>query len=298
MDLHPHFSGRLRSSQMTSGAVLSAAPVTRPQLRPWLFALLFWLLLAAFASLVLWQLRRSALDGQTRELRLLSLSLTDEIGRGLRGAEEGLRAMRVELQQGRLPFTGPDSASMLRTRADLMPLVRALWLVDRDGRLLAASEAMPAPELPSFAPALDRLPEGAAAISRPFFADAARRDAFVALAVRLRATHDRADGWILAAVPASALLGAFGAAVPMGDARMAVFRGDGVRLAGSNMNTPQPDEASMARRLAPPRAWNCAGSATAASTWWTCMACRATTSASSFHATCRRCSRLGVRAST
>src|SRR5512137_2401353 len=106
-------------------------------------ALTLWLSIAAVAGLSLWHLRRAAVRSQTRELDLLSLALTDEIDRGLRGAEEGLYALRAELNEGRLQVTGADAARSLHTRADLMPLVETLWLMDRDGRLIAASDATP-----------------------------------------------------------------------------------------------------------------------------------------------------------
>ncbi|MEO8718822.1 MAG: ATP-binding protein, partial [Burkholderiales bacterium] len=66
----------------------------------------------------------------------------------------------------------------------------------------------------------------------------------VALAVRF------GGGWILAAVPADELLGAFLKAAPAEDARMGIFRSDGARLAGSIVANPRLDEAGLARRLA------------------------------------------------
>jgi signal transduction histidine kinase len=207
-----------------------------------------WLALTAIACFALWQLRRDAVDSQARELGLLSLALTDEIDRGLQGAEEGLHAMRAELHDGRLAATGAEAVRALHTRADLMPLVRTLWLVDRDGRTLCASEATPAPELPTFAPALEQLPDDAISVSRPF-ADARTHDAMVALAVHFVDAQGASGGWILAAMPATTLLGAFSAALPAADARMAVFRSDGVRLAAANVAAPTLDEASIAQRL-------------------------------------------------
>ena len=53
--------------------------------RPWLIALGLWLALAAITSIALWHLKRDAVDGQSRELGLLSLALTDGIDRGLSG---------------------------------------------------------------------------------------------------------------------------------------------------------------------------------------------------------------------
>ena len=220
--------------------------------RMWWMALGLAFTLTLVASISLWQLRRNAIESESRELGLLSLALTDEIGRGLQGAEQGLRAMRSELSEGRLARTGVEAARALRIHAGLMPLVRTLWLIDRDGRKLCASDKTPPPELPSFAPALEQLGADAIAVSRPFV-DEQTKDSMVALALRFGAARSPSQGWILAAIPAANLLGAFSAASPAADARMVVFRSDGVRLAGSRRTTPTLDQASMAQRLATQR---------------------------------------------
>jgi signal transduction histidine kinase len=217
--------------------------------RLWWAALGLVLTLTLIAAVALWHLRRDAIQGQARELGLLSLALTDEIDRGLQGANEGFDAIRAELRDGRLPVKGAEAVLALRTRADLMPLVSTLWLVDRDGRVLSASDATPVPELPSFSPTLDVLADDATAVSRPFM-DARAQESLVALAVRFDDAPGTRGGWILAAMPASDLLGAFSVASPAADARMAVFRSDGVRLAGSIVATPTLDEAGVAERLA------------------------------------------------
>jgi signal transduction histidine kinase len=219
---------------------------------PWLMALLLWLALALLTSLQLWHLRRHAVENQGRELRLLSLALTDEIDRGLRGVEEGLRALRTELHDGRLVAGDPGSATALRTRADLMPLVSRLWLLDAAGRVIAASDAAALPDPASFAPPLATLGVDTVAFSRPY-SDAGSGLAMVALALR-DGSDTTSPGasparWILAAMPASALLGAFAAALPAADARMVVVRNDGVRLAAANAAAPARDEAVLAQRL-------------------------------------------------
>ena len=215
--------------------------------RPWLIALGLWLALAAMASTALWHLRRDALESQFRELRLLSLTLTDGIDRGLRGADEGLHALRTELREGRLALSG-DAGQALNTRAGLMPLVDTLWLVDDAGRVVAASDETPAPDPSAFSPALDTLAAGALSLGSPFGA-AAGRDATIAMATRYQDAAG-AGGWILAGMPASSLLGAFGAAMPSAETRVWVFRGDGVRLAGANALDSRLDDASLMRRLA------------------------------------------------
>jgi signal transduction histidine kinase len=209
--------------------------------RPWLIALALWLMLAAVASLALWRLHRDTLDSQTRELGLLSLALTDEIDRGLRGAEEGLLGVRTELQDGRLPLDRPEARAALETRAALMPLVKTLWVLDSRARLVAASDETPPPS--SFAPPLPQLGPDAVAVSRAFAQEGGPENT-VALALRWR------GGWLLAGIPVADLLGAFGAAAPAADARVAVFRGDGARLAGAGTAAPRLDEGTVVRRPA------------------------------------------------
>ena len=217
--------------------------------RLWLLALALWLAVTAVAAVALWHLRRDAFDGQARELGLLSLALTDELDRGLHGVEEGLHAMRFELREGRLPVTGIAARRALSTRAELMPMVQTLWLIGRGGQMLSASDMTRVPGLRSFSPPLDQLADDAPALSRPFM-DIGEHQSLVALAVRFAGKPGTSGGWILAAMPTTSLLGAFSAASPAADARMAVFRNDGVRIAGSIVGTPTLDEAGVARNLA------------------------------------------------
>ena len=217
--------------------------------RPWAVAFGLWLALALLAAVTLWHLRGQTLETQKRELGLLSLALTDDIDRGLRGAEEGLNALRTELREGRLTLTGIDATRALRARSDLMPLVRTLWLTDREGRVLTSSDETPAPSVTSFSPPLDSISAETTAISRSF-ATGGTVDAVVVMAVRFAAAPGTSGGWIYAAIPTKTLLGAFTAALPVTDARMAVFRDDGVRLAVANIVSPPEVESVMAQRLA------------------------------------------------
>ncbi|MEO8278281.1 MAG: ATP-binding protein [Ideonella sp.] len=217
--------------------------------RPWLIALALWLALAAVTSIALWHLRREAVDSQSRELTLLSLTLTDGIDRGLRGAEEGLNAMRAELQDGRLSVSGDATRQALSTRAGLMPLVQTLWLVDAAGRVVAASDETPVPELSAFHPSLDKLGTGALSLSR-VFGDIDGKATLVAMATRYQGAAGTPGGWVLAAMPASALLGAFGAAMPSAETRAWVFRIDGARLASVNALATTLDDATVARSFA------------------------------------------------
>lgn len=75
------------------------------------------------------------------------------------------------------------------------------------------------------------------ALSRPF-EHGAEHQKMVALAFRVGASPGHAGGWILAGLPAAKLLGAFGVALHATDARTAIFRSDGVRLAGSRRVDP------------------------------------------------------------
>lgn len=217
--------------------------------RVWVVVLAGWLMLAVAAAAVLWHLRHQALAAQQRELSLLSQALTDELDRGIRGAEEGLQALQNELREGRLQRAGPLAARELRTRADLMPLVKDLWLLDDGGRATARSGEQPPPALAGFQPRLDSLGGRAIAVGRPFMEAGGARP-MVALAMHGVDEQGRLSGWVVATVPAQGLLGAFPAALPAPDARMYVFRRDGALLASANAPPPQSDEARIAERLA------------------------------------------------
>ncbi len=220
-----------------------------PSWRPWWIAAALWLSLAAVAATALWQSRRDALDSHERELALLSMALTDEIDRGLGGVEEGLRAMRSELLEARPPSLGPDAERALHLRAALMPLVDSVWIVDADGTTRSASDASAAPASIAFVPALAELGDDAMAVSRPY-EDARTHEMRVGLAIRAGATADADSGWIVAAVPARLLLGAFSAAMSEADARLYLFRGDGVFIAGTGVAPPGIAAALAAQSLA------------------------------------------------
>jgi len=217
--------------------------------RLWLLALALWIAVTVVSVIALWHLRREALGAQWRETQLLSLALTDEIDRGLHGVEDGLSAMGAELRSGQLQAGGLEEKRVLGIRAQLMPLVRTLWILDRNGRLLSASDETPAPELSSFFPSENERVEEKVAVSRPF-TDEKTRESLVALAIKVPSKRVEDATWIVAALPATSLLGAFSAASHGTDARMAVFRLDGVRLVGTIINRSTLDETAMAQLLA------------------------------------------------
>ena len=201
----------------------------RPGPRIWVTAAVLWLLLALGTAAALLNLRHAAIREQARELELLSLALGDAIERGLRGADEGIEALRVESRDGDLPLATEALERALRRRAELMPLVQSLWFVDTQGHLIAASHplAMPAPE--SFEPPLATLRGKALAVSKAFVF-VGDKTPMLALARRLPA-----GGWVLAALPAKELLGKFGSKLPTADTHIAIERGDGSLLAGVNL---------------------------------------------------------------
>lgn len=211
-----------------------------PRVRRWLLAAAVSLLLGGLAAVALWRLRSDALDYRAAEVGLLSLALSDEIERDLLGTEDAMRALRDELHQGLWPLPSDNADAALRTRAALIPLVDRLWVLDAQGRPVAAAQQDPAVPLAAFEPALARLAPDGVALSRPFGAEPR-----VALALRLEGQR-----WLVAALPARLLLGALGRE-GSSDVRLAVLRNDGARLAGSIVATPQQvDEARVARRLA------------------------------------------------
>jgi signal transduction histidine kinase len=219
--------------------------------RPWLQALVLWLVCVLFAGVALWQMRQQTEASQSSELALLSTALADGIERGLRGAEGGMRALGVQLERGHLPWPQTEAAQALRTSAALMHPVRSVWLLDRQGHLLAGSDASPAPDVRTFLPALAGLPDDGVAVSRPYI-DSATNVPLVAMAVPLRSFGDQHGGWILAAVPAKQLLGAFDDSTVSAHDRVGVYRVDGVRLAGVHLGPEHADEALMAKRLNEP----------------------------------------------
>jgi signal transduction histidine kinase len=221
-----------------SRAAPSAAPSPRESRHTlWSVAFLLWLALVSAACLTLWHLRRDAVEGHTRELALLSLALTDEMERGLDSVRWGLQALRMEWQEERMPVAGKAAEQALRTRADLLPLVHRLWLTGPDFRPLAASEVAPLPDASWFSPALHTLPSGTWAWSRPFGGER-KGETMVALALHFPGTPRLPAGWIVAAMPCAELLGAFGAAAPEASLRLAVLRGDGTLIAGSELESP------------------------------------------------------------
>jgi signal transduction histidine kinase len=209
--------------------------------------------LVVVAVVALTHMRGEAIHSQSRELSMLSLALTDEIHRELRGMNAGLHAMQVELNEGSLPTAGTSATRALQTRTELMSMVDTLSLVDRHGQWLSSSNPSPLPDQSTFAPGLNQLQAGDIAVSRPY-ADPRTLAPLVTLAVPFMDVAGSPAGWIFATMRAEALLGAFSVASPAADARMAVFRRDGVLLAGGVVHKSKWDEATIARRLATQRA--------------------------------------------
>ena len=217
-----------------------------PYLLP-MAALVMSAMLAAVLGISLWHLRNNTLESHSRELKFVALAMADEIQRGLQGTESGMKTVRLEIERGQLNPAGADTARSLRIRASLMPQVQTVWLINEQGKVLSASDETLPPELDSFAPVLSVTLEDDVPISRPFAGGVGDR-LRVALAVPFEVKGTK--GWIIAALPDSALLGAFSAASQAPDARMSIVRGDGVRLAGSIVAAPTRDEAGRARLLA------------------------------------------------
>lgn len=224
-----------------------------PVARPWLIAASLWLALAAVVSLALWHLRQETLNGQGRELRLLSLAATDAVERGLRGTEEGLHALRAELEEEHLSLDNPGTARALQTRTELMPLVQTLWVVDQNGRVLVASNNIPPPPAANFEPPLATLAHEQLALSEGFEGTAIDHEGTelqIALAVPFSAPGGR-DGWIVSAMQPAALLGSLAQAQPADETRILVARRDGKRLAAMNAEDITPFDIEVATRRGP-----------------------------------------------
>lgn len=219
--------------------------------RLWVAALSVWYAVMVVATVALWHMHRSAIDMQMRETRLISFALADEIARGLQGVKDGLFAMRDDLRSGQVSSSGPQGA--LERAVRYMPTVRTLWYVDNKGGQRYGSDASHPPDPRSFFPTLESLGNGAIAVSAAF-TDPATRESFIALAARADGKIDGSGGWIIAGVPVAALYGAFHVASPGADARMAVYRNDGLRLAGRIDDGARLGESTLSELLtAPPR---------------------------------------------
>jgi len=105
---------------------------------------------------------------------------------------------------------GDETPRALQTRARLMPLVQTLRVLDADGRVMAGSDTGRPSDSPGFFPGLDTLETDGLSLSRPF-ADPNGKGELITLAIRFAGPRTAKGGWILAAMPAGALLGALGA---------------------------------------------------------------------------------------
>lgn len=180
----------------------------------------------------MWHVRRIELADEARTLEVLTLALADEVERGLQSAETGLRGLRGELISGRLPAEGGRGHPSLQARAVLMPALSAVWVLDGRGQVTVSSDVSPPPDLGSFLPAPASLDDHTIAVSTRFQVPGSNQ-ALVALALRLHGRSKDEPLWVVGALPASTLLGAFVAAMPAGDARMGVYRQDGALLAAT-----------------------------------------------------------------
>jgi signal transduction histidine kinase len=248
----------------------------RPGLPPAVVAVtVFAALTLAAVAVALWQLRRDAVEAQQRSLATLSLAIADELQRGLLGVVDALGTTAQQVREGRILLSDPHAAVVLHDRARLLPLVDRLWVLDRQGRTMAASAAaegpagsacggaaadpaalppgastaadpcMAAPAPDTFLPfdLLPRKPGGplpgyALALGLPF-ADPADGAVRVALALRIPDNAVQDAAWVVAGIPAQEMQGAFAKAVPARDARLLVRRADGAALAGSLGREPQ-----------------------------------------------------------
>jgi signal transduction histidine kinase len=204
------------------------------------------LLLLATLSLGLWHLRQDTLRTQSQLMASLASSTADELQRSVQGVMLALRATRDDVDAGRA-----ETVQRLQRRAALLPMVRALWVLDAHGRALAGSDDRPAPPLAEVLPLPHGLDEDAVAFSLPFI-DLVEGDASVALAMRWQQPSGT-QGWVLATMPAAALLGAFPRAVLSPDMRLAVLRADGRVLAGT-LRQQAADPAEPRERPGPPPA--------------------------------------------
>jgi signal transduction histidine kinase/CheY-like chemotaxis protein len=179
----------------------------------------------------LWRLRSDTLDSESRTLSTLTTALADQLERGLQGVQVALQATRDDVREGRLVPGTPEASMVLHSRVATLPLARRLWVLNHEGRAVAASGFALPPALRSFLPGLGQLPEDGVALSAPYVDPGSRRVA-LAMAMPVLDREGTAAGWVVAEVPADALRGAFTKASPAPDARMLIVRADNVRITG------------------------------------------------------------------
>lgn len=193
----------------------------------------------------LWRLRSEALDSESRTLSTLTTALADELERGLQGVQVALQATRDDVREGRLLPGTPEASMVLHSRVATLPLARRLWVLNLEGRVMAASGFAIPPSLRSFLPGLAQLPENGVALSAPYI-DPGSRHIAIAMGMSVLDREGTAAGWVVAEVPAEALRGAFTKASPAPDARMLIVRADNVRITGFLGETPEmPDPALL-----------------------------------------------------
>jgi len=219
-----------------------------PASRPWLSVAAGAAAIALATAGVLAEVRADALETQGDQISMLAQKVTDETDRGLQDTDAGMTAMRAELQDGRLVAEAADTPRALQRRCQHMPLVETLWLVDDAWNPIAASDTSPLPPVAALARGTDAPGRAGLVIGQPA-PDADANHSRVILARRFGSPPGQASGWILAAVPEAALLGRFAAADPPLATHLAIFRADGVRLAGRLENAQAPAEPFSALRL-------------------------------------------------
>lgn len=193
----------------------------------------------------LWRLRADTLDSEERTLSTLTTALADELERGLQGVQVALQATRDDMREGRLVPGTPEASLALHGRVATLPLARRLWVLNLEGRVVAASGFAVPPSLRSFLPGLGQLAADAVALSVPYIDPGSQR---VALSMAMPVLDGMGDrvGWVLAEVPTDALRGAFTKAAPAPDARMLIVRADNLRITGFLGDTPEmPDPALL-----------------------------------------------------
>ncbi len=188
------------------------------------------LLLVVVVMAGLWQLRSDAISGQSRELTSLTRVQADALERSLQGVELALLGTRLEMQEGGLAAVSGRGDRQLARRVALLSLVHSVTVLDEQRQLVASSDAVASHIPTDFLPDLSALGTDEVAFSQPYGADDGRR---VAAAVRLMPHAGQPGGWVLAELSPSALVGLFARLAPAADARMVVYRRDGVLLGGS-----------------------------------------------------------------
>ena len=229
------------SRTMARWPISPGMPASRWQ-RPVLAASVLALLVCALMAYWLAVLREHRIEFTDRQLQLQTAAVSEHADVVFREADASLRHTLADLRDGRLEPANASGRLRLRVRGD--PYVRALSLLDRDGRVLASSSQDRQPRLPPL-----RGGDPAALDIAALATNGGDDGSAIALS---RAVPGVPHGVarVVALIDGRFVADVFSRLAAERDARVGLFTTDGARLGGHLQLQPlEPDAATPALRL-------------------------------------------------